>query len=523
MSSGIRPARSSSVFTSFWPSVTAIGVEHRILDAELLSAGVVLGGLLLEVLAGAGLNLLGRVVVEALDRGDLRGLHVGDVLDGGEALGHQQLSDHLVDVQRFLEELGAFAELALAPLAILALGDDVDLPAGQLAGETDVLAAPADRQRQLLVGHHHLHAAGLLVHHHLGDFRRRQRVDQEGGLVTAPLDDVDLLALQLGDHRLHARAAHADAGPDRIDRGIVGDHRHLGAAARIARHRADLDDAVVDLRHLLREQLGHEAAVRPGEHDLRALGLATHVVDVAADPVADLEGLARDRLVAAHDALAAAEVDDHVAVLYPLGDAVDDLADAVLELLVLPLALGLAHLAGDDLAGGLGLHAAELERRQRLDVLLADKGVLVVAQRVGEALLGVVVDLLGVVVDHGDHAQDGRLAGLRVDGDPDVVLRPVPRARSLLDRFLDRLDDDLLLDRLLAGHRVGDLKQLLAIGGDAGDAHVRSSFSFSAARRAARASAPRFISSSVMTSLASLIQAKGIRAVSSSPSRSMAT
>ena len=126
--------------------------------------------------------------------------------------------------------------------------------------------------------------------------------------------------------------------------------------------------------------------MRPGEHDLRTLGLAAHVVDVAAHPVADLEGLARDRLVAAHDALAAAEVDDHVAVLDALGDAVDDLAGAVLELLELPLALGLAHLAGHHLAGGLGLHAAELERRQDLDVLLADDGFLVVLQRVGEAL-----------------------------------------------------------------------------------------------------------------------------------------
>ena len=46
----------------------------------------------------------------------------------------------------------------------------------------------------------------------------RQRVDDEGGRVRVPLDDVDLLALQLADHRLHALAAHADAGADGIDR-----------------------------------------------------------------------------------------------------------------------------------------------------------------------------------------------------------------------------------------------------------------------------------------------------------------
>ena len=102
-----------------------------------------------------------------------------------------------------------------------------------------------------LVGHHHLDAVGVLVQHHLGDLGRGQRVDDEGGRVLVPLDDVDLLALQLADHGLHALAAHADAGADRIDGGVLGDHGDLGPGAGIARHRLDLHDAVVDLRHLL--------------------------------------------------------------------------------------------------------------------------------------------------------------------------------------------------------------------------------------------------------------------------------
>src|SRR3712207_6014229 len=119
------------------------------------------------------------------------------------------------------------------------------------------------------------------------------------------------------------RSTHADAGADGIDRPVVRQHRHLGAAARVAGDGADLDHPVVDLRHFLGEQLGHEAGVRTGQHDLRPLGLAADVVDVAADPVADIEHLARDRLVATHDAFAAAEVDDGVAVLDPLDGAVD--------------------------------------------------------------------------------------------------------------------------------------------------------------------------------------------------------
>src|SRR5204862_5430613 len=96
--------------------------------------------------------------------------------------------------------------------------------------------------------------------------------------------------------------------------------------------------------------------------------------DVGADAIAVAEGLARDQHVAADDALAAAEVDDDVAVLDALDLAVDDLADPVLELLVLAVALGLAHLLDDDLLRRLGGDAAEVHRRQRLGDEIADLG-----------------------------------------------------------------------------------------------------------------------------------------------------
>src|SRR6202043_1718326 len=99
--------------------------------------------------------------------------------------------------------------------------------------------------------HHDLDPTLLLVHHHLGDLRGGQRVHHEGRGILRPWNDVDLLALQLRHHRLDAAAAHADASADRIDAAVVGDDRDLGAAARVARDGADLDDAVIDLGHLL--------------------------------------------------------------------------------------------------------------------------------------------------------------------------------------------------------------------------------------------------------------------------------
>ena len=137
----------------------------------------------------------------------------------------------------------------------------------------------------------------------------------------------------------------------------------------------DLDDAVVNLGHFLGEQLLHEVGVGARQEDLRAAGFAADRQDQAADAVADADHFARDLLVAADDALGAAEVDDDVAELDALDDAGDDLAGAVLELLILALALGVADLLEDDLLGGLGGDPAELDRRQRVDDEVADRGV----------------------------------------------------------------------------------------------------------------------------------------------------
>ncbi len=51
---------------------------------------------------------------------------------------------------------------------------------------------------------------------------------------------------------------------------------------------------------------------------------------------------------------------------------VDDLADAILELFVLTVALGFAHLLHDHLLGGLGGDAAEIHGRQRIGDEIAD-------------------------------------------------------------------------------------------------------------------------------------------------------
>src|SRR3546814_10016435 len=58
------------------------------------------------------------------------------------------------------------------------------------------------------------------------------RIHHEGRRVLRPWNDIDLLTLELADHRLHAAAAHADAGADRVDGAVVRDDGNLGAADR---------------------------------------------------------------------------------------------------------------------------------------------------------------------------------------------------------------------------------------------------------------------------------------------------
>ena len=152
----------------------ALDLGNLVGNAELAALGVAIGFLLLEVFARTRLDLVGGVLVETFDVRDLRQVDEGDLLDRGEAFGHQQLGDDLVDVERLHEHVRALGEFLLAALGLFLLGEDVDVPAGELRGEAHVLAAAADGQRQLALRHDDLDAVGVFVEHDLGDLGGRQ-------------------------------------------------------------------------------------------------------------------------------------------------------------------------------------------------------------------------------------------------------------------------------------------------------------------------------------------------------------
>ena len=80
-------------------------------------------------------------------------------------------------------------------------------------------------------------------------------------------------------------------------------HGDLGARAGVAGARLDLEQALLDLGHFLREQLHHEAGRRARQQDLRPAQGRVDLGDVGADAVAGAQVLLRDHLRAAQPPL----------------------------------------------------------------------------------------------------------------------------------------------------------------------------------------------------------------------------
>src|SRR5262249_2037741 len=149
-----------------------------------------------------------------------------------------------------------------------------------------------------------------------------------------------LLAAELADDRLDARAAHADAGADRIDIALARVDRDLGAVACFPHRAANHHRAIVDFRHFLLEQLDEERRIRARQDDLRALGVLRHRLDDGADAIADRVVFCTRLLLTWDLRFDAADFGDDVAALEALDHRVDDLADPLAELTMDLLALG---------------------------------------------------------------------------------------------------------------------------------------------------------------------------------------
>ena len=436
---------------------------QRVLDAER-AAQLAVGFLApFERFGRAVLEFGTQLIIESFDFSDLADIDIGNFFEAGEAFGDQQLRQRFVDIEFLLEQVRPLDEFALALFAGVGFGENVDGLAGQLTGEADVLATTTNGKRQLIIGHHDFDAVFLFVDHDAADVGGLQRIDDEGRGVFGPWNDVDLFALHFLNDGLNAAALHADAGTDGVDAAVAADHANLGAAAGIARSGHDRDDAVVNFGHFLRKQLFHEIRMRAGQENLRAPRFTNHFQDQRADTITDADHFARNLRIAADDAFGPAEINDHMAELDALDDTGDDFAAAVLEFLILPLALGIADFLEDDLLRCLRLNAAELDRWQRIDDIIADLGPrLKLLCRRDVYLLVKIVDQL----DDFDNAPQPRLARLRINLGANLHFRPIAHFCRALDCVLERFDHDLAIDQLFLGNRIGNCQQFGLVGGN---------------------------------------------------------
>ena len=95
-----------------------------------------------------------------------------------------------------------------------------------------------------------------------------------------PGNDVDAFAGQLVGDRLYPGTAHTHAGAHRIQSGVIGAYRDLGANSRIPRGSHDLDQPLLDLRDFQVKQLNQELRHGPGQDQLRAAGLLANFAQV---------------------------------------------------------------------------------------------------------------------------------------------------------------------------------------------------------------------------------------------------
>src|SRR5206468_133292 len=177
-------------------------------------------------------------------------------------------------------------------------------------------------------------AVRLVVERDLARDRRLERLDDHFARVGIILDDVDLLAAELADDRLHPGAARADARPHRIHFRIGADHGDLRAVTGLAREGLDFHRAIGDLGHLELEQAANELRARPAQNDLGTTRCALDFHQDATDALPRLVFFAGDLFLARHDGFRLAEVDEQVVALAAPHGAGDDVAHLVLEVVV---------------------------------------------------------------------------------------------------------------------------------------------------------------------------------------------
>src|SRR5260370_22334927 len=153
-------------------------------------------------------------------------------------------------------------------------------------------------------------------------------VGGEDHRIVGKFDDVDLLAAQLANDRLHAHALQADAGANTIDIAVAALHRDFGALAGFPGAVLDGNRTVVNFGNFLFEQPHDQLGGGARNHDAGALAGLVDSFDDAAHAVADASIFESRLLLLGQPGFGFSPIEHKVGAFAALYRAVHHLGDA---------------------------------------------------------------------------------------------------------------------------------------------------------------------------------------------------
>ena len=277
--------------------------------------------------------------------------------------------------------------------------------------------------------------------------RTQRTLDKQLG-VGRPVDDVDVLVVELMHDTVDTAAAHTDACTYRIDTVVIALDCHLGTLSGHARDLLDGNQTVGDLGNLLFQQTLQEGRAGTGENDLRIVVLVVDTLDDGTHGLALTIHVTGDLLALGQDEFVVVIVDEeHLALPHLIDLSGHDLTDLVLVFVVKLIVLQLQHLAGQCLTQREDGTATELSEVDRLGHFLADLVVGLNLARVGEADLLVLVSHL-TVGDYHTVAVNFKVTLVGVDDDVKVLVAAVDLCQHVAEAFLQHAHERGAVDVL---------------------------------------------------------------------------
>src|SRR5262249_1445135 len=137
----------------------------------------------------------------------------------------------------------------------------------------------------------------------------------------------------------------------------------------------NFDDSFVDFRNFLLKKLSEHAGMGAGQHNLRPAAGDLHAYNVGSNPVPLAVPFPWHLLFFRENAVGPSKVDNDVAFLEALHNAIDQLSFAAFKLVVDNLPFRIADALDNVLLGGLCSDTAEHTGVQFAQELIADLGI----------------------------------------------------------------------------------------------------------------------------------------------------